>query len=270
MPASKNPIILFARTTTVPVELFVNDLPVLFLTPGICAEASRPVNQYLRDRENVISIVVRPGPNPSVRRSVPPQKLPASGALVRLSLARYERGVLPSLDGGEPLASLEWSDRQESQEYPAFAETRVNLGSLFGPSPAENAEPLSLDAHLRSEVGTLLKQLHEDLSKRKIDSFIELCRRRYEALGRSYATSAEARVAVLRDLFEETSNPPNWAMTPLEAVTPDLRLVANSRAVECVAIDGEPILRDAKAPDGSQLFLGLILARINGRWSGVA
>lgn len=271
---------------TARTEFWLNDQPVIVRGdgPGLGRYLAAQSNHLLVDGTNELTIVVEPGPTPSLALGTPGERrrrgpiLGASdegilGARASMKLVRYLEGMVVGDRRGAVLASLAWEapDHGGDLSWPQAISTKVDLGPVAGgPWRWQSAPRLALDASLRAEAAALLERIGAALTKGDAAAFLALTAPRTADLARAYRRPLAEKEAELRRLVVEEAATPHGGATPLEPEAWDLRLVGDGRLLDCVRADGQAILRGPPKetpglPGGLRSTYELQLARLDGR-----
>lgn len=255
-------------------EVFLNGWPIERLTPDGLPRVSRPVNHFLVDGKNRIAVVVEPGPIPS--RYLEPREVAREELRglreVHVTLKDHAPGSLPSEQPGTPLMELRWSSVDAPPAgLPHLLTADADLGRRHGSWSWQFAPELALDAALEQEVRELLTGFHRGLAARDPEPYLSRAALRFQEAARAFGDPAEvAREVFVEDLADDSASESwdsagGWALEPLDPATEDLRLVAGSRVVECVARDWQPILRSVRGSGPlTRVHYGVFLARVDG------
>ncbi len=265
------------------VEFYLNDIPVALRGGHKGHFVGVPVNQYLVDRENILSIVVSPGPKPSESKTGPngvrSPKAPPGSALV--ILAKYPKGSTIGGPDGEEITSIEWpphddgeqDETQEDQEekgdpdlFPLEIVRKFDIGKLFGSWEWQRAPRIDLDDDVRDEIVDFLKILGVALSDGDPEPFIKSSAIRLTETAKAYEKSPTDTTAVIRHGVRQDSGQKWWGIEPFDPKKLDFRLCADGRMVDCVNKDWEASLRELEDDEGGRGYYNMLVSKIGDQW----
>lgn len=265
------------------VEFYLNDIPVALRGGHKGHYVGVPVNQYLIDRENVLSIVVRPGPKPSESKTGPngarSPNAPAGNALA--ILCKYPRGAVVGGPDGEEITSVEWpphddgeedENQQEQEEqgnpdlFPLEIVRKFDMGRLFGQWEWQRAERLDLSDATRDEIVDYIKAIGVALNDGDPEPYIKESAIRLSEIARAYEKAPTDTTAVIRHGVKLDSNQAWWGIEPLDPKQLDFRLVADGRMIDCVNKDWEASLRELEDDEGGRGYYNMMISRIGEKW----
>lgn len=254
-------------------EISLNDQPIIRRgdADGMGRYYGGPCNHSLIPGENVLSVLIEPGPTPAQAESGAPRARRALEAPAEVSarLVRYlEREVVGS-PAGEVLIDLAWESPElaGALPWPRVIAGRADLGPLFGRWKWQDVAPLTLDPPTVAAVRTLLVDFHAALRAKDLDTILALSRIRLDDISRAYQLPAGQQEAEIRQNTQFYMDEPSWGVQPLDSGAFSLRLVGGRRMVDCVRTDWDPIVREApRPPDGLANTWPLMVAPIDGTW----
>lgn len=262
-------VVLEARVAGVGAELHVNDIPVARIGLPGARSAAVPVNQYVVQGSNRLSLVVNPGPSPARALEADPEPSRATGAMASATLSVYRRGAVSGDGSGEVLASVSWTARVdgEAEAFPQRVDTELAVPLDLGPWAWQAADQLALDEQTVGEVAGLIDIVRSGLEAADLSSFLDLAARGLREIARAYDDSPDEGVSTLRAVVQHSRGAPHWRFPPLAREVWDLRLVANSRMIECIGKDWEPIVRSVTDAEENSFLMPMLVGRIGGQWA---
>lgn len=262
-----NPIaVLEVEVQGLEAEIHINDLPVTRMTEDSSSEALS-VQQYLVDGENVLEIVLSPGPTPATSRSAE-HTISGVGRSARATITEYAPGLFPGDPSGKTLMAVEWSGGDRTDiTAPVQVIDRRDLGTRHGQWSFQLADELTLDAATRVEVERFLQGLHASLAEKDAAPLVDASRPKIKDASVAYGLDFEGEVAGLDGFLKEEFEEESWEMLPLETDLLDLRLCASGRAIDCRRRDWAPALRSKGLDDkgDGQVEFDMRVGRIAGR-----
>lgn len=248
-------------------EIYLNDIPVTRLVPGISEREAMPVNQFLISGTNQLRILVKTGAEPA--SALGPTRIEKPSVPVRAfsSVTAYPKGAIPGEDPGREIARLEQEisiDRE--MRFPHFVETSFDSPHPFPKWAWQTAPKLTLNDRLRVEVLSLLRQIATTLERADGTLFLDLARIRFDENGIAYGIDAGAARQRWSAGLQQLSSKPNWTFEPPSLEMMSLRLCADSRLIECSAVDWRPIVRARRNEHGVHLVhYPMFLAKMGGQ-----
>ncbi len=265
------------------VEFYLNGIPVAIRGGEKGHYVGVPVNQYLVDRENALSIVVSPGPKPSEAISGPngvkSPNAPAGNALA--ILAKYPRGSVVGGPDGEEITSIEWpphddgeqDDEKPEQEeqgqpdmFPLEIVRKFDMGRLFGPWEWQRAPVIDLNDETRDDIVDFLKMIGGALRQGDPEPFIQNSAVRLTEIARAYEKGPGETASIVRLGVRNDSAQPWWGIEEIDLRKIDFRVCANRRMVDCVNKDWEPTLREFEDGEGGRGYYNMMISRIAEKW----
>lgn len=243
-------------------EFCLNDIPLVRLRAPETRRAVIPVNELVVGGDNLVEIVVEPGPTPSAARRGD-RRGSDQGMFASAQIVRRVVGTLPGDTPGIRLASLEFRGDGTERRFPAVLSRLADFGAGAGPWSWEKAERLLLDAATTAEVRRMIEQMKSIYRARDFDRLIRVKRFELSEWAQAYGEDEAAYAAQMRSILdEEFWGEASWSIADVDPAEHDLRLCAQGRLVECVARDCLPIIRTS---DGQARF-GMRLGRVQGTW----
>lgn len=261
--------VLSFKFSNVRAEAWVNDVPVGMLQPGYNSPASIPVNEFIVQGRNTVSIVLHAGPVPS-QADQPWPNDPAAvsyhgAAKLSMTLALYQPEQNPLSDTPPPAASIEWEG--VAAPLPERIDREFSISVAFGTWTWERATRFSaIDASLRYQAMDYLKFLHGLIATQQFDRFLDQSSLKLEeASDRAYAISSEQMKRSTLQMLQSHSQPP-WVLDPLDPDTVDLRLVGSGRMIQCLRRDRSQVVQFRKPESRATFFLPLMIGRLGNAW----
>ncbi|MGE0711629.1 MAG: hypothetical protein AB7N76_03560 [Planctomycetota bacterium] len=277
-------------------EFLLNDQPVVRRGEGLGGLFTGQCNHELIPGENEVTVLISPGPTPAsalrARREVAGRERRGSvlageepkPARVSCRLVRYlEREVIGS-PAGVALLELEWEDMGSGapRHWPQVVSGVVDVGEAFGRWAWQDAPAIEWSEATEAEVRAFLEEMHAALAAKDLDAFVRRSRVRLAEISRAYQLPSGQKEREVRENARFYMEQPEWGLQPLpwrrEAPRrataalrgggdglADLRVCARRRQIDCVARDGESLLREL--PRGEYGLVNkwpMRLARIEG------
>lgn len=239
-------------------QVFLNGVPVAH-TPALGGRACVPVHEFSEVGANVVHVHV--GPPSAV------QPVIAKGAVaVRVLLALCTQGQSPLDPNARILAKMEWAvAARQRHDWPHQFSQTVDLPVAFPRWRWLEAPPVPWAPEVQRQALVLLQNLALDFQVGESNNWVELCRLRTQELAVAYqctAQSIEERMrAQIQKLYEA-------GQLQVQAPAQDDIVwlpIANGQLMECLGLDGLPLLRTpaSEEPSHSQTFWPLRLAYVN-------
>lgn len=254
-------LLLRLRSVGVAAEARLNDIAVA-RTPATGGEVCLPVHEYLLEGPNRLTLV-----GAAARPGQPPQPLlPKAPLTARASLLLPRLGRAASEDDARRLTAIDWAhEADEPLLEPVLKHADVTLPIRFPRWRWLDLPRLDLGAPVQVAVAGFVQTLAISLARGDADAFARAARLRFEELAVAYEQPLPELIERWRSRIR-LLHVTQALKLQLPALT-DVRLVpcAEGRLVECVAPDGDPVLRTEAAPDGSRQFWPLRVAVVDGR-----
>ncbi len=252
-------------------EFYLNDIPVVRRGPDIGKHYAGQSNQYLVGGLNEISMLVNPGPSPSLAIPGPGgarTRFGAPGARASAALCRYPFGATVGGPSRKELAKVEWSAGEAGGPivFPKVATVRTDLGSMPGPWEWQSSERIALDSEARAGIGALLADLRVSLEAGDPEPFISASSSRLAELALAYEQPPGRKERIIRKALDDDSSQGWWGMQALDPKKFDFRLCGRNCLVEAICGDWDPALREKPDPQKGVGMYGMMLGRSAGRW----
>lgn len=260
-------MILRVQSQGCAAEVQLNGLPVARLGPqGGCL--SLPVHEYAVAGRNRLAFTA--GPVPLEGEAPPAQPKVADGKIaIRVVLALCHQGQSPVDPNARVLSQMSWSPGlHEKHEWPFSFGQDVELPVNFPRWRWLDAPVIAQGPALHRQVLELLQQTAIEFQQGNPDGYLNAARLRTEELALAYQRNPAAWTQQIREHFQQLFE--SQALATVVPPEPDalvLRPVAQGRLVECLARDGDPILRTVagKEPPASRMAWPLRLAQVEGK-----
>ena len=268
------------------VEFYINDIPISIRGPGFGSFWGAPINQYLVNKQNIVSMVIKPGDIPSRAKIGPVTgKYLAShneGEEALIRICSYPKGAL--LGGPEALeiARISWPEKRtikskidlddyKLNSYPLTKEERFKIGKIFSAtrSYAKAATIKKLTESLTLSLSEFLQELYECIQQADDQKFIKLTSHRILDNTHSYGKDIKECMKQVESGFKLNLSLQDWALAPLDTENYDFRLCANGKIIHCVSRDWKPIIREKPLEDKSQSFYDIFVSLIKRQWQVV-
>ena len=256
-------LVLRLETSGCSAEAVINGVP-LVRVGGPHAVATLPVHEYWLAGNNELELLVHPGPPGEAAAPEPKLSDGQAWASLRLLLPRVGGVVHPA--SARTVAQLDWAPPlDEVYEAPATLRKLVDLPIAF-PRWRWLDAPVIVDAAaLKKDAAAYLLEIALGLARGNPEPLISAARLRLEELATAYQRPLADDVARLRQQVQRLH-----ALQPLKPALPSagkllLRPVAGGRLLECLGIDGQPLLQSPLAGGGVQHW-PLRIAAVEGRF----
>lgn len=269
--------VLEAQTSGIDAEFYINDIPIVLRGPNHGQHYAAPVNQYLLDGPNELSMIVRPGPIPSESQSGRNGQKETFAPTTEQAWARISsypaRATVGGPDGTE-LMKVEWPIRDERKsrddyqprEYPLKIVQFRDMGQMFGACAWQNAPKVRIDETVRNEIFEMLDALRSSLAAGDPELYIQLQKIRLEEVARAYQTSSDERRQMVREVTRSDAQQSWWGFPPLDKEQFDLRLAGRGAMVQCIDKRWDPILRENANDKNERAYYNLFVSKLEGKW----
>ena len=244
-------------------EAVLNGVPLVRVGAGRSV-ATLPVHEFTLAGANEVELVVNPGLPGAVPAPEPLLSDGQIGASLRLLLPRVGGVAHPA--SARTLAQIDWAPADgELVELPLTLRKSVDLPIAFPRWRWLDAPLIDETPTLKKDVAAYLLEIAVGLTKGNPEPLIQAARLRFEELAQAYQRNLADDVGRLRVHVQQLH-----AAQPLKPALPVaakllLRPVAAGRLLECLAPDGEPLLRSAVA-GGGRIQWPLRVAAVEGRF----
>jgi hypothetical protein len=256
-------LVLRLQTQAVCAEVSLNGVP-LARTTAAMPVLTLPIHEFTVAGDNLLELVIQPPPVGSAPVAEPWISDGQRGASLRLLLPRS--GQLAHPQNARTLAQIDWAPAaDEVVELPHTLRQTVTLPISF-PRWRWLDAPVVADAPAQAAAAaTYLQGLALGLARGDPEPLVLATRLRLEELAQAYQRNLADDVGRLRLQVQQWHR--QQPLKPPMPTTDTLRLrpVAGGRLLECLAADGEPVLRSELA-GGAQARWPLRLALIEGRF----
>lgn len=245
-------------------EAWLNGLPIARVTP-LAPLAVIPAHEAALAGTNRLELVVGPDSGAASAAALLQTAPHAMSAQVHLLLPRIGSAIDEAQ--ARDLAHLEWSCAAgEPLELPVRRQLDADLPLRFPRWRWLDAPVVQPTAALTQQAHGFVSGLARDLARGQTESFMAATRLRTEELAVAYQRSPESETARLREWLEQMHTSSRLVWRPLGAEEMQLRPLAGSRLLECLATDGRAALTTMPDPSGDTLALPLKLSVVEGRF----
>lgn len=267
------------------VEFYINDIPLTIKGPGFGNFLGAPINQYLINKTNKISMIIRPGDTPARAKSGPVTGTYLSysgvGEKAMMRICSYPKGSVVGGPEGEELLRLSWPEKRLIRKnveisdyalnnYPMVKEEKFSIGRLFGmPKAYQKASGLRISDTIKLSLSKFLEELHGCIEKGDADKFIALTSFRIHDNAISYDKNINENIDLIRAGFKHNLGSKTWKLSGLDPQSYDFRLCFDNRMIHCIAKDWKPIIREMPDKDGSCAYYDIFVSLIKRRWQVV-
>ena len=248
-----------------PVELFVNDIPVARAGGKFQPYASVTVPEFLIDGVNSLTLVICPGPTPSMSQrggdcACGAKADPKMEAVARIT--RLVDGVPAGPGAGGALIELKWTG-VSGDSLPKVVTVTGDAGKQLGAWAWQSAEILTLNDSTRksaTEFINKIKTAYENADPEPILASGKIKAAEIARIDPEFGGAAFEEM--VRGQLGEMKGSPEWKPSGLSEDQYDLRLVAGGRLIEAIAKDWQPILRMVN----DNFRLAMLIGRVGGEW----
>jgi len=266
------------------VEFYINDIPISLRGPGFGVFWGGSINQYLLNRNNKISLIVKPGNTPSRAKTgdVTGSFLACPGEREKtlMRICSYPKGALLGGPEAVEIVRLSWPEKKQVRNieindyklntYPLKKEEPFYIGKLFSTSKSyQKASRLKLNDKVNLCLAKILEELHGCIEKGDADKFIELSFPRIHDNADSYGKNINENINLIKAGFKRNLNSESWGLSGLDPQNYDFRLCFDDRVVHCIAKDWKPIIRETLDKDGSCSYYDVFISLVKRRWQVV-
>lgn len=263
-------------------EFYINDIPVSLKGPGFGSFWGAPINQYLINKDNKISIIVKPGDTPSRAKTGPITgsylAYPGDGEKLLMRICSYPKEALLGGPEAEEIARIVWPEKRtlgkdveindfKLNSYPLLKEEQFNVGKILESVRSyQKAISLKLNDKTRLSLAVFLEEFHGCIKKGDADKFIELTSFRIRDNSESYSKSIDENIRLIRSGFKRNMGLESWDLFGLDPQSYDFRLCANDKMIHCVAKDWKPIVREIPRKNNDFSYYDIFVSLIKNRW----
>jgi hypothetical protein len=250
------------------VELLVNDIPLVYVTPAENSPTVVPLNAFSFSGRNTVSLLVHAAP--SAARAELPWKDNALASIYMgpgqctLSISRVEDGPSSAERVGPELGTLSWSG--EATPMPLRVDGTFTITEPLGPWRWQEADEIGSQwMATQREVTAYIERLHDMLRAGQFGDFITESEVKIRELASAFGSDPEALRAGLRNQLELHAKP-SFVLMPLNPSVFELRRVAGGRLVQCSGPNRGQLLEYRKVEGQGRFFLPLTVGRDRGGW----
>lgn len=269
-------------TEKINAEFYINDIPLTIRGPGFGSSFIAPINQYLSNTSNEISVIIKPGDFPS-RAKIGPitgsvLDYPGEDEKALMRICSYPEGAVVGGPEGEELASIVWPEKRtasknieindyELNSYPLKKSELFDIGTIFkNPKNLRNLSKLKINEKLKFSIAMFLNQLHSAISAGDSDLFVQLTLSRIEDNANSYNKSIEENKNLIKAGLKENLKKKGWKLTDLDPQSYDLRLCFNDKLIHCISKDWKPVIREIPDKDETVGYYDIFVGLLNKKW----
>ncbi len=234
------------------VEALVNDIVVQRQNEKDIVTFSRPVHPYLIDGENILALNVRPASGDAFDPT----------ARVHLRIANFEEGDNLALDGGDLLSEIIF-DMGQLQNCPTKLFFSQNSRFFLSSSEVwawQKAGILTLNDHTVASLNQFVSVIHRDFQEKNPKNIIAASLLFMQDQAICYPIGG---VDMLRNNLTSFVSGQNddreRLLIPLDIKNMGYRIAAGGRLIECIGIDGLPLIRtetsDIDIPDNDDNYM---------------
>ncbi|HET9646589.1 MAG TPA: hypothetical protein VFP68_25230 [Burkholderiaceae bacterium] len=242
-------------------QAWLNDIPMI-RTPHAGGALVVPVHEYVLEGDNDIRLVLEPTP---LAAAAPPRIAAADlAANMRLLLPRV--GRVGSESSARSLAGLDLAVPEGEVYTPGLQCCQSVVLPVKFPRWRWLDVPVIPDAQsVQPIVAAFVQNLAIALAKGDADAFLQAARLRFEETALAYQQPLSDLAARWRSRVQLLHATKALKLVVLPALN-DVQVVpcAGGRLLECIAPDGEPILRTEAAADGSRHAWPIRVAVVEG------
>ena len=258
-------LVLRLRSQGVAAEAWLNGLP-LARTPKGGGDCCVPVHEFVIAGANHLKLVVDPPPPVPGAPAASAPVIGDGSARADAALLLPRVGQLASDHAARLLGQVSWASPEGEVFSPPVTLTQdLDIPVRFPRWRWLDAPVIEEVDELRAPAATFLQDVAIALSRGDPEHLVVAAKLRFEELALAYQRPAADDLARWRARVQLLHA--QKALRP-ELPTPEslnLRLVADGRLMECLGVDGLPILRCAR-PDGSRVFWPMRLAAVERRF----
>lgn len=243
-------------------EAWLNGIPLARVGADGAARTV-PVHEFTLAGGNALELVVDPAPPAAPELPAPRIASHKAWAGLRLLLPRAGQRVHPS--HVRTLAQIDWAvPEHDIYEAPVHLKEEVELPITFPRWRWLDAPVIDDPAAAKTQVLRMLQQVALGLARGDPEPLLTAARLRVEEQALAYQNKPADEVGRWRVFVKDLAAA--GPVRPDLAVLAQLHLrpVADGRLLECLAADGEPVLRGSSAGE-ARWFFPLRVAMIEGR-----
>ena len=242
---------LALRSRGVRVVAGVCDAPVLTNPDGLERQARMPINWWLQDRGNYLSLQVEPVPG-----------LEADPLL--------DVGICFPEDELPPLCHMAWSMRQGDELLPLrislpFSPLKVPPVNLW--QEARPVVPLGPQERKRAQAAGA--ELLDAFAQRDLDQILYLLDYRLEEMPLGFEIDEDEHREKAQEEFGELISAPGYGIVPLRQDAIRTTPCCGGRVYQLTRPDGSPLIETLPTETSAPTTMGVFVASIKGDWKVV-
>jgi hypothetical protein len=246
-------------------EVFLNDIPLCMIDGSGIRNSGDPVRQYVIEGENVLTMVIGPGPTPNTAKTEPREgeekATPDMKALATLSY--YEEGAWLDPGGGDVQAEIRWTGENEDS-FPLVLTATANLSTGLGPWKWQSADVLTLDDSTLASACEAVESIRDYFFKGDAAAINKMAKHHYKELYQAYPAWPKGMMEEgMTESLKRNARRSSWKPAKLTREDFELRLVAGGRLLEVIDKEWQPIIREEE--EGGVDYR-VMIGRIEGEW----
>ena len=257
-------LMLCGRAHGCAAEVWINDIPVAVMGPT-GGDVSLPIHEYILAGENSVTLVIDPAfsNDPSISSS---PKLAATEAYAHLRLLLPRVGELCSQETARTLFEFGWSAEEgEVYQAPLIHTNQVMLPIKFPRWRWMDVPKIDDPGQVKAKIATFLQRIAVAMAQGEFEPLITASQLRLEELAVAYQQPLDAVTSRFLSRLKLLHATKALKMTIPTFNDLVLRPCANGRLVQCLGLDGSPMLKTLLAQDGSRTVWPVRIAVVNGQ-----
>lgn len=257
-------LMLCGRVSGCCAEVWINDIPVASIGPT-GGDVSLPIHEYILAGDNSVTLVIDPvfPSSPGITSS---PKLAATEAYAQLRLLLPRVGELCSQDTARTLFEFGWAAAEgDVYEAPLVHTHQVMLPIKFPRWRWMDVPRIDDPGQVKAKIAAFLQRIAVAMAQGEFEPLITASQLRLEELAVAYQQPLDTVSSRFLSRLKLLHATKALKMTIPTLGDLLLRPCANGRLVECLTMDGSPILKTLPAADGSRTAWPLRIAMVNGQ-----
>lgn len=255
---------LRGRASGCSAEVWINDIPVAAMGPD-GGDINLPIHEYILAGDNSVTLVIDPifSQNSSIA-STP--KLAATEAYAQLRLLLPRVGELCNQDSARTLFEFGWAAAEgDVYEAPLVHTNQVMLPIKFPRWRWMDVPKIDDPGQSKAKIAAFLQRIAVAMARGEFEPLLTASQLRLEELAVAYQQPLDTVSSRFLSRLKLLHATKALKMTIPTLGDLLLRPCANGRLVQCLAMDGSPILKTLPASDGSRTAWPLRIAMVNGQ-----